>query len=124
MNHHESREQRALIKWRNLRVKGATGPAALLKYLYAIPNGGKRDARTGHNLKLEGVFPGVFDLHLPVNTGFYHSLYIEMKYGKNKLTPEQEAFREHVIRQGSRAVVCYSWVEAKDKICEYLGIVG
>ena len=48
-----------------------------LKMLYAIPNGGARNAITGALLKAEGVKPGVPDLCLPVARGKYHGLYIE-----------------------------------------------
>ena len=47
--------------------------------LFAVPNGGRRDAVTGARLKAEGVVAGVADLLLFVPTKQHHALCIEMK---------------------------------------------
>jgi hypothetical protein len=59
-----------------------------LALLHAIPNGGKRNINVARKLKEEGQKAGVPDICLPVPRGEYHGLYIEMKYGRNKPTPE------------------------------------
>lgn len=46
-------------------------------------------------------------------------MYIEMKYGKNKLTDNQIKFREN-LEEFYRFEVCYNWIEAKEIIEEYL----
>jgi len=49
----------------------------------------------------------------------YHGLYIEMKYGKNKLTKNQSEFGEFVHAQGYLTAICYNWEEAKRVISNY-----
>lgn len=48
------------------------------------------------------------------------SLHIEFKHGKNKLTPEQEAFKKQQEEQGRKCVVCYSADEGVEAIKKYL----
>ena len=57
--------------------------------LIAIPNGGKRNPREAGRLKAQGVKAGVSDLLLPFSSQGAHGLWIEMKAGRNKLTPNQ-----------------------------------
>ncbi len=125
----ESGEQKALFCWT------AQSRIPELRWLFAIPNGGLRNPITGARLKAEGVRKGVSDVMLPVrgavkgwiktvpgmNPIFYHGLFIEMKKKGGKSTPEQLEFGQFVSRQGYKLVVCYSWIEAKDAILQYLG---
>ena len=67
----EHEEQRELVKWFR-----QTYPKTLI---FAIPNGGARDARVGAMLKREGVKRGVSDLFLPYAARGYHGYYLEMK---------------------------------------------
>src|SRR5258705_2513503 len=60
-----------------------------LKWLFAVPNGGARDKRTGASLKAEGVKPGIPDMCLLVKRGQYAALWIELKVGKNKASEKQ-----------------------------------
>lgn len=68
--------------------------------LFAIPNGGARNPIVGAKLKAEGVRRGVPDLCLAVpfvpGGDSAYALYMELKVGKNKLTPEQIAYREYL----------------------------
>jgi len=101
----------------------------VLKWLFAIPNGGGRSAAQGGMLKAEGVKPGVSDICLPVvqygENGHprFTGLYIEMKRAKgvtSDVKPEQEEFIKFVREQGYRAEVCFGWRQAADIIKEYL----
>lgn len=100
-----------------------------LKWLFAIPNGGLRDARTAGRLKAEGVKSGVWDIFLPYpkyKNDFnlqldYIGLWIEFKIGKNILTKEQKEFKIYVESQGYKTAICYDWQSARDCILEYLG---
>ena len=95
-----------------------------LRWLFAIPNGGARNVRVASKLKMEGVKSGVWDLFLPVPRGKYHGFFIEMKWGKNKLTPNQAEFGEFVNGMGYLTAVCYDWNDAADKIECYLAKGG
>jgi len=123
----EHHEQVVVINW--ARANAYREPA--LDYLHAIPNGaklpfrlndrGERYSLPAQKLKAEGLLPGVPDLFLPAARGGYHGLYLEMKYGKNKPSPEQDHFIGYVQRAGYQAVICYSAEEAITALENYLG---
>ena len=50
----------------------------------------------------------------------YHGLTIELKYGKNKLSKEQQDFIWHHEPLGYRCIVCWNWLDAKRQIINYL----
>lgn len=100
--------------------------------LYAVPNGaklpfkkdkkGRRICPEAIRLKKEGLRPGVPDLCLPVPKGRYHGLYVEMKYGSNKPTPEQVFWMQRLTKLGYCCRVCYSRSEAKHIFKTYLDL--
>ena len=118
MNNGEHLEQRSLIKWCQYMEPIYTE----LKWIFAIPNGGKRNIKTAMKLKAEGVKPGVSDLCLPVSRGEYHGLFIEMKYGKGKLTPSQIEFKEYLTSQRYCFYASWSWIDATKAIERYLNL--
>lgn len=89
--------------------------------VFAVPNGGLRNKRTAINLKHEGVKAGIWDIFVPIPANGYHGMYVEMKFGKNKLTAEQMQFGKAMIEYGYRCKVAYSAEEAYTEIMEYLG---
>ena len=89
--------------------------------VFAVPNGGHRHKATAARLKAEGVKAGVWDVLCPVNNGEYNGLAIEMKYGKNGLTPEQEDWAERFEYIEWKTEVHYDGIEAFNAICDYLG---
>ena len=58
MRDEEHRLQSACVRWFRYQFP------ALAHSLFAVPNGGRRDAATGARLKDEGVLAGVSDLVL------------------------------------------------------------
>lgn len=92
--------------------------------IFAVPNGGLRNKRNAANLKREGVKAGVWDIFVPIPKGNYHGLWVEMKYGKNKLSESQELFGAQMERNGYQTEVAYSAEEAYAKIQSYLGVVN
>lgn len=97
-----------------------------LRWLHAIPNGGKRDGKTAALMQREGVTRGVPDICLPVPVergwGRYFGLYIEVKTEKGALTQEQEQWIDYLRHAGYRAQVCRGVDAVLDEICEYLSI--
>lgn len=118
MRSREAQEQAVVISW--CKMQENKYPA--LKNIYAIPNGGYRNKIEAKNLKLQGVKSGVPDLHLAYPNSFYHGLYIEMKWGKNKPTQNQEAWINGLSVAGYKCEVCWSSKEAIAVIKDYLGI--
>lgn len=120
----EHQIQRALIKWRDARVKSEPR----LRNLFAIPNGGARDAVTGARLKAEGVRAGVPDLFLAwhieryhmVGKEIIHGLFIELKTPRGRLSQPQKECIEDLEDAGYTVAVCRSTQEAIDVIEEYL----
>lgn len=112
----EHRIQAALFKW--ARYASAQQPA--LKLMFAIPNGGARDAVTGAMLKAEGVKPGVPDIFLPLPVGDYHGLFVEMKTARGRPTPEQREWLMRLKNRGYAAVLCRGLDEAIDTLNAYL----
>jgi hypothetical protein len=141
----EHDEQVALIQW----AKANEGKYPALKMLFAIPSGQLRPYSTridehgqkvryspiGQKLRAEGVKSGVPDLFL--GTGaifvkslddgfqkviFYNGLFIEMKSEKGRTTKNQDAWIEALREQGYKVEVCHGFDEARQVICDYLGI--
>lgn len=110
----ERDEQAALFEWAELQ--GNITPE--LKLLFAIPNGQYRKGQRPE----AGLKPGVPDLFLPVHRGLHYGLFVEMKYGRNKLTDEQAGWLEALAGEGYKTAVCYSFEEAKEVIERYLNL--
>ena len=112
----EHQQQATVIAW--ARSRETARPELAL--LFAVPNAGKRSVRLAAYMKAEGLKAGVPDLCLPVARRGYHGLYIEMKWGDNTTTPEQEQWLEALEKQGYLAVVCRSAGEAIELIEWYI----
>ena len=93
-----------------------------LGLMFAIPNGGKRHIGVATKLRQEGVKSGVPDIFLAVPKNDKHGLFIEMKYGKNKLSTNQLWWVSSLRVEGYATAVCYGFEEARDVIIEYLGL--
>lgn len=117
---HEANEQEALFRW----AAFVRGRFPEIDLLYHVPNGGSRNRLEAANLKRQGVKAGVPDLCLPVARGGFHGLYIEMKYGKNKLSENQKQWLSDLRKQGYAAEVCYGWEQAAEMITKYLEMRG
>ena len=91
---------------------------AIVQYLrlrgfevFAIPNGGRRDAVTGAKLKAEGVSAGAADLIILLPIG--NVLFVEVKTAKGRQSPEQKAFQERVESLGFNYVIWRSVEDAE-----------
>ena len=73
--------------------------------IYAVPNGGKRNAREAARLKRQGVMAGVADLHLIYKGVIY---FIEVKTDKGRQSDYQKEFQTLVEAQGFKYVIARS----------------
>jgi len=121
----------------SVQVAQLSPPIPELEWIHHIPNGGKRDAITASNLKLEGVRAGVADIFWPFvlfdhnaefkNQIIFSGLYIEMKKPDEKdsknpfaaMSEKQIKFKDYVTPQRYKFEVCYSWQEAVQAIKNY-----
>lgn len=93
------------------------------KYLiYAIPNGGERNAIVAAKLKKEGVLAGVPDLHIPIARKGFHGLYIEMKAGKNKPTDNQQTIMDKLRNEGYKCEVCWNLGDFMKTVTSYFNL--
>lgn len=120
VNRTEEIEQARVIKWSHKAEVRAL--MTQLKWLHHSPNGGRRDAFTGAQLKALGVKPGFPDLILPVKTSISTGLVIEMKSAKGKLSAEQSEWLDHFIENDWQIAVLRSAEHARIALCNYLGI--
>lgn len=88
--------------------------------MFAIPNGGLRNKTVAGKLKAEGARPGVLDVFLAVPNRKYHGLFIEMKYGRNKLTEHQRTWKMKLEAFGYCCIVVKDWTRASEFILRYL----
>lgn len=121
--HLEDDLQASIINWSKLykipKADDIEENAKLYDYLFAIPNGGKRNVREAARLKRQGVKAGVSDLMLNIARNGYHGLDIELKIGKNKLSENQLIWGNRSIKAGRMHQVCYSLGEFINLINDY-----
>lgn len=110
-----------MFTWAAYRINLGNG-AEPLRYMFAVPNGGFRHKKTAIYLAEEGVKSGVPDIFLPYPMQGFHGLFIEMKYGRNKTTENQDDYIAYLKRAGYCVEICYSFEAAKEIILEYLGL--
>ena len=101
MRQEEHNIQVAIVQY--LRLRGFE--------VFAIPNGGRRDAVTGAKLKAEGVSAGVADMIILFPLG--NVLFVEVKTAKGRQSPEQKAFQERVESLGFNYVIWRSVEDAE-----------
>lgn len=115
----EHKEQSLLIRWCFRHADEFKG----LDAIFAIPNGGLRDAISGARLKAEGVRAGIPDLMLPVAKKGKNGLFIEMKRRtKGALGPKQKEWKARLEFLGYQVEVCRGFAEAKIAIIKYFAV--
>lgn len=111
----EHRIQCSCVRWFSLQYPHLHGR------LFAVPNGGRRDATTAAKLKAEGVVAGVADLILLKSNRHYGALLIEMKTLKGRQRDSQKQWEETVCANGEyKYVVCRSLDDFQREIETYL----
>ena len=111
----EHRIQCACVRWFNVQYPKLNGR------LFAVPNGGRRDATTAAKLKAEGVVPGVADLVLLISNRDYGALLIEMKTPKGRQSDSQKKWEKTVCANAEyKYVVCRSLDDFIREVGSYL----
>ncbi|NCB42900.1 MAG: VRR-NUC domain-containing protein [Clostridia bacterium] len=116
MRHIESQIQKNCVAWFRLQYP------SIGRLLFAVPNGGARNAREAGIMKGEGVTAGVSDLILLYPSGGFHSLCIEFKTeAKNsKQSPLQKEWQALAEEAGNKYIVCRSFDDFHREIKAYL----
>lgn len=110
----EHRLQVACVRWFRLQYP------QWAHALFAVPNGGRRDATTGAKLKAEGALAGVSDLILLKSNADYGALLIEMKTQKGRQSEQQKWWEELITQDRYKYVVCRSLDEFIREVEEYM----
>lgn len=116
MKRGEDTEQIRVMDW----AAAAESRYPELKWLHHIPNGGSRKSSEAVRFRRMGVKRGISDIHLPYPHGRYHALYIEMKYGRNVTTQEQQEFLRDMMDADNLVAVCHDAQAAIDLIERYV----
>ena len=90
----ESQLQQTCVRWFRYQFPYAA------PFLIAVPNGGRRDAKTGALMKKEGAFAGVADLIFFDPFGKKLPLFIEMKLPKGVQSESQVRFQRTYTQAG------------------------
>ena len=109
----EAREQARLVAALRRKWSVIADPA-LRPVVFAVPNGGYRDAREASNLKTQGVLAGVPDLGIVLPCG--EMCWIEMKANDGKVSLTQVAIHSHFGHLGHEVILAYSAEEALAKL--------
>lgn len=116
----EEIEQAKVIRWSHRKCVRDLLPD--LRWLHHSPNGGKRDAFTGAQMKALGLKPGFPDLILPVGSRLHNGLVIEMKSPTGRVSLEQNEWLAHLAGQKWEIGIVRSAQEARTVLCKYLGL--
>ena len=117
----EHAEQSALFEWVALMASRHEA----FESIFAIPNGGYRHKPTAMMLQREGVRAGVPDVFLAYPSRGKHGLFVEMKRADGSASDVRQTqweWLERLEKNGYQTVVCYGEREARQAICDYLGI--
>jgi len=77
-------------------------------------------AKTINKAKKAGMRPGWPDLELPVSRKGYGALFIELKVGTNKPSPEQVRMLDLLVEHGNAVYLAYGSQQAIKIISSYL----
>lgn len=132
MEKSESSIQHTCVHWWRLTFPG------LSKLLWAVPNGGNRDAKTGKQMNREGAQKGVPDLSLMIPKGGKGGLFIEMKRppkewtdmetGKahrkiqGKPSTEQKEYEALLTKYGYAHAYCYGLLQFIEIVGNYFNV--
>lgn len=109
----EHKLQVSMVNWFRLQYP------SMRHNLFAVPNGGRRDAATGRILKDEGVLAGVSDLILLKSNQHYGALLIETKTKKGTQRESQKEWESKITADGYKYVVVRSLDDFIKEVNDY-----
>lgn len=112
----EAQDQAAVIQW--ARYQRRKWP--VLDLLHGDMQGVKLNIGQAVKAKAQGSIRGWPDLFLPVARCEFHGLFIELKVGKNKMSPDQLFIQHRLTDEGYLCVMCVGADAAIKQICSYL----
>lgn len=89
---------------------------------FAVPNGGKRNAKEAAIMKSEGVTAGVADMLLLTPRGKYGALCIEFKTDDGEQSESQKVWQRAAEENGNKYVIVRSLEEFIKAVTEYLSL--
>lgn len=111
----EAQEQIALFDWIKLRPD-------LAPYCFHIPNERKTSPQYGKILKRMGVMSGVSDIFVAIPCAHYAGLWLELKAGKGKPTPNQVNFLANMVKMGYLSACVVGFEAAREVVETYLAM--
>ncbi len=114
----EQAEHINIVNWFNYQFP------KLADDLHHFANERRCSIQQGRLLKRMGVKKGVADFFLALPCGKYHGLWIELKVGKGKLSPEQIEFINRKNARGYLALAVWGQDKAREAILSYLDNVS
>lgn len=111
MKHNESKLQSECVKWFRYQFP--------MYLIFSIPNEGRTSPQAGARMKAAGCLSGIPDLMIAVPSVNYHGLFVEMKFGKGKLTDNQKETQKK-LSEYYKVITCYSFDEFQSGVTDYL----
>ena len=109
-------EQVTIFQWAELM----SGKYPQLKFMYGSLNGVRLTIGSAVKAKRAGMNKGFPDIFLPWPNKKNNGLFIELKIGNNKPSPEQVEYLNFLQSNGYSAHVCYGSEETINIIIDYL----
>ncbi len=110
----EQAEHINIVNWFNYQYPELTDD------FHHFANERRCSVQQGRTLKRMGVKKGVADFFLAIPVNGYAGLWIELKVGKGKLSPEQLAFLGRKTARGYMAIPVWGFDAAIETIKSYL----
>lgn len=94
---------------------------SILRYMFHVPNGGKRPTGEAGKLRAMGTKRGFPDLSLPRRRGAWRGLAVELKSSDGKVAEDQWDWLNVLREEGYLTAVCRTFDEFECVLTHFLG---